>query len=72
MPSLAEHSAWESFGAVHGLAAPDAAQDDCEAAKKRAEPYDKIVGELPEMRAQAVELVSSRSGTEDPGLCPGQ
>jgi uncharacterized protein YecE (DUF72 family) len=28
-----------------------------EAAKKRAIPYDKIVGELPEMRAQTVELV---------------
>ena len=28
-----------------------------EAAKKRAAPYDKIVGELPEMRAETVELV---------------
>ena len=28
-----------------------------EAAKKRAEPYDKIVGELPEMRAETVDLV---------------
>ena len=28
-----------------------------EAAKKRAEPYDKIVGELPEMRAEAVALI---------------
>jgi len=28
-----------------------------EAAKKRAAPYDKIVGELPEMRAQTVDLV---------------
>ncbi len=30
-----------------------------EVAKKRAEPYDRIVGELPEMRAQTVELVSA-------------
>jgi hypothetical protein len=28
-----------------------------EAAKKRAAPYDKIVGELPEMREQTVDLV---------------
>ena len=28
-----------------------------EAAKKRAAPYDKIVGELPEMRRETVELV---------------
>ena len=28
-----------------------------EAAKKRAEPYTKIVGELPEMRRETVELV---------------
>ena len=30
-----------------------------EAAKKRAEPYDKIVGELAEMRTQTVQLVSA-------------
>ena len=29
-----------------------------EAAKKRAEPYDKFVGELPEMRTQTVDLVT--------------
>jgi hypothetical protein len=28
-----------------------------EAAKKRAEPYDKIVGELPEMRKDTVSLI---------------
>ena len=28
-----------------------------EAAKKRAEPYTKIVGELPEMRKESVNLV---------------
>ena len=28
-----------------------------EAAKKRAEPYNKIVGELPEMRRETVSLV---------------
>lgn len=30
-----------------------------EAAKKRAEPYTKIVGELPEMRRDTVELVKT-------------
>ena len=29
-----------------------------EAAKKRAEPYNKIVGELPEMRRETVDLVN--------------
>ena len=29
-----------------------------EAAKKRAEPYNKFVGELPEMRTQTVDLVT--------------
>ncbi len=33
-----------------------------EAAKQRAKPYDKIVGELPEMRAQTVELVKKAVG----------
>ncbi|MEO7859640.1 MAG: hypothetical protein ABIU05_04220 [Nitrospirales bacterium] len=32
------------------------ALEDFEAAKKRAEPYTKIVGELPEMRRETVEL----------------
>ena len=35
-----------------------------EAAKKRAEPYDKIVGELPEMRRETVDLVK-RAVAED-------
>ncbi len=30
-----------------------------QAAKKRAEPYDKIVGELPEMRAQTLDLLAT-------------
>jgi len=34
-----------------------------ETAKKRADPYDKIVGELPEMRREMVELVK-RAVTE--------
>jgi hypothetical protein len=33
-----------------------------EAAKKRAVPYDKIVGELPEMREQTVSLVKEAVG----------
>ena len=33
-----------------------------EAAKKRAEPYTKIVEELPEMRRDAVELVKKAEG----------
>ncbi len=33
-----------------------------EAAKKRAEPYTKIVGELPEMRRDTVELVKKAVG----------
>ncbi len=33
-----------------------------EAAKKRAEPYNKIVGELPEMRRDTVNLVKQAIG----------
>jgi hypothetical protein len=33
-----------------------------EAAKKRAEPYNKIVGELPDMRKEAVVLIKDASG----------
>jgi hypothetical protein len=33
-----------------------------EAAKKRAEPYDKIVGELPEMREDTVSLIQEATG----------
>ena len=33
-----------------------------EAAKKRAEPYNKIVGELPEMRRDTVRLVQQATG----------
>jgi hypothetical protein len=33
-----------------------------EAAKKRAEPYTKIVGELPEMRRETVNLVNQAIG----------
>jgi hypothetical protein len=33
-----------------------------EAAKKRAEPYNKIVGELPDMRREAVVLIKDATG----------
>ena len=36
-----------------------------EAAKKRAAPYDKIVGELPEMRAETVDLVKAGGEPQD-------
>jgi len=59
MPSLAEqHKAMETFTApftVLRLLTP--LNISYEAAKKRAEPYTKIVGELPEMRRDTVELV---------------
>ena len=59
MPSLAEqHQRMERFTApftVLRLLTP--LMISYEAAKKRAEPYTKIVGELPEMRRDTVELV---------------
>ena len=59
MPPLAEqHTRMETFTApftVLRLLTP--LKISYEAAKKRAEPYDKIVGELPEMRRDTVELV---------------
>jgi uncharacterized protein YecE (DUF72 family) len=59
MPPLAEqHKRMESFTApftVLRLLTP--LKISYEAAKKRAEPYTKIVGELPEMRRDTVELV---------------
>jgi len=59
MPSLADqHQRMESFTApftVLRLLTP--LNMSYEAAKKRAEPYNKIVGELPEMRKDTVELV---------------
>jgi uncharacterized protein YecE (DUF72 family) len=59
MPSLAEqHNRIERFTApftVLRLLTP--LKVSYEAAKKRAEPYTKIVGELPEMRRDTVELV---------------
>ena len=59
MPPLAEqHKLMESFTApftVLRLLTP--LNISYEAAKKRAEPYTKIVGELPEMRRDTVELV---------------
>jgi len=59
MPSLAEqHARMERFTApfvVLRLLTP--LKMSYEAAKKRAEPYNKIVGELPEMRRDAVSLI---------------
>lgn len=59
MPSLAEqHKLMETFTAsftVLRLLTP--LKISYEAAQKRAEPYAKIVGELPEMRRETVELV---------------
>lgn len=59
MPPLAEqHQRMDSFTApftVLRLLTP--LKMTYEAAKKRAEPYDKIVGELPEMRQDAVRLI---------------
>lgn len=59
MPPLAEqHELMETFTApftVLRLLTP--LKISYEAAKKRAEPYTKIVGELPEMRRDTVELV---------------
>ena len=66
MPPLAEqHNRLGSFTApftVLRLLTP--LKISYEAAKKRAEPYDKIVGELPEMRRDTVELVR-RAVTEN-------
>ncbi len=59
MPSLAEqHQRMERFTApftVLRLLTP--LKISYEAAKKRAEPYTKIIGELPEMRRDTIELV---------------
>jgi len=59
MPSLADqHQRMESFTApftVLRLLTP--LKISYEEAKKRAEPYNKIVGELPEMRRDTVDLV---------------
>lgn len=59
MPPLAEqHERMEAFTApftVLRLLTP--LKMTYEAAKKRAEPYDKIVGELPEMRQDAIRLI---------------
>ena len=64
MPELAEqHRRMETFTApfvVLRLLTP--LKMTYEAAKQRAMPYKKIVGELPEMRAQTVELVKKAVG----------
>lgn len=64
MPSLAEqHRRMATFTApftVFRLLTP--LKMTYEAAKKRAEPYNKIVGELPEMRRDTVRLVQQATG----------
>ncbi len=64
MPSLAEqHQRMDTFTApftVLRLLTP--LKMTYEAAKKRAEPYNKIVGELPEMRRDTVRLVQQATG----------
>jgi uncharacterized protein YecE (DUF72 family) len=64
MPSLAEqHQKMETFTApfaVLRLLTP--LKMSYEAAKKRAEPYNKIVGELPDMRKEAVVLIKNAIG----------
>ena len=64
MPPLAEqHTRLETFTApftVLRLLTP--LKMSYEAAKKRAEPYTKIVGELPEMRRETVQLVRQAVG----------
>ncbi len=64
MPSLGEqHQRMERFTApftVLRLLTP--LKMTYEAAKKRAEPYNKIVGELPEMRRETVKLVRKAVG----------
>lgn len=64
MPSLAEqHQRMGTFAApftVFRLLTP--LKMTYEEAKKRAEPYNKIVGELPEMRRDTVRLVQQATG----------
>jgi uncharacterized protein YecE (DUF72 family) len=64
MPGLAEqHQKMEQFTApftVMRLLTP--LKMSYEAAKKRAEPYTKIVGELPDMRNEAVVLIKNAIG----------
>jgi hypothetical protein len=43
-----------------------------ETAKTRAEPYTKIVEELPQMRPETVEFVREGRGGEPASLCVGQ
>lgn len=59
MPSLAEqHQRMESFTALFTvLRLLTSLKMPYEAAKKRAEPYNRIVGELPEMRRDTVEFM---------------
>ena len=64
MPALAEqHEKLETFTApftVLRLLTP--LKMSYEAAKKRAEPYTKIVGELPDMRKEVVVLIKNAIG----------
>jgi hypothetical protein len=44
----------------------------CEAGKRGAEPYTKIVEELPQMRRETAQLVKQAVGAAPPRLCAGQ
>jgi len=71
MPTLADqHSRMGSFTApftVLRLLTP--LKMTYEAAKKRAEPYNKIVEELPEMKRETVELVKNPSPKTGAPMC---
>ncbi len=60
MPTLADqHARMGTFTAPYSvLRLLTPLKMSYEAAKKRAEPYNKIVGELPEMRRETVKLVN--------------
>src|SRR5437867_13374314 len=53
----AAHTHGHLHRSLFGAATPHAPTISYEGAKKRAEPYTKIVEELPEMRRETVELV---------------
>ncbi|MBM2846186.1 MAG: uncharacterized protein HW407_1498 [Bacteroidetes bacterium] len=59
MPPLAEqHTRMQGFTAIFTvLRLLTPLKMSCEAAKRRAEPYTKVVEELPQMRRETVQLV---------------
>ena len=73
MPSLAErHNRLGTFTAPFTvLRLLTSLKMSYEAAKKRSEPYDKIVGELPEMGFDTVNLVTG-DRRESKSICAGE